>query len=124
MFKIYQKYIIINFLKKFINISLIFLFLIFILSILEEIKFFKDINVSFYYPYFLTFLNVPITLFEIFPFIFLISTQFFFYDLFKKDELNLLKNGLSNFKLIKILFFYLSSLVSLMFSYIIILPHN
>ena len=63
MFKIYQKYIIINFLKKFINISLIFLFLIFILSILEEIKFFKDINVSFYYPYFLNFLNFQITIF-------------------------------------------------------------
>ena len=106
MFKIYQKYIIVNFIKKFINISLIFLFLVFILSILEEINFFKDIDVSFYFPYFLTFLNVPITLFEIFPFIFLISTQFFFYDLFKKDELNLLKkNGLSNLKLIKILFF-------------------
>ena len=107
MFKIYQKYIIINFLKKFINTSLIFLLLIFILNVLEEINFFKDINVNFYYPYFLTFLNTPITLFEIFPFIFLISTQFFFYDLFKKDELNLLKkNGLSNFKIIMILFFF------------------
>ncbi len=105
MFKIYQKYIVINYLKKFVNISLIFLFLLFILSVLEEINFFKDINVDFYYPYFLTFLNVPITLFEIFPFIFLITTQFFFYDLFKKDELNLLKkNGLSNFQFIKILF--------------------
>ncbi len=106
MFKIYQKYIIINYLKKFINTSLIFLLLIFILNVLEEINFFKDLNVSFYYPYFLTFLNIPITLFEIFPFIFLISTQFFFYDLFKKDELNLLKkNGLSNLKIVQILFF-------------------
>ncbi len=106
MFKIYQKYIITNYIKKFINTSLVFLLLIFILNVLEEISFFKDLNVNFYYPYFLTFLNVPITLFEIFPFIFLISTQFFFYDLFKKDELNLLKkNGLSNFKIVKILFF-------------------
>ena len=106
MFKIYQKYIIKNYLKKIINISLIFLLLIFILSILEELKFFKDIESNFLFPYFLTFLNLPITLFEIFPFIFLISAQFFFYDLFKKDELNLLKkNGLSNLKIIKILFF-------------------
>jgi len=106
MFKVYQKYIIINFLKKFINTSLIFLLLIFILNVLEEINFFKDLNIGFYYPYFLTFLNIPITLFEIFPFIFLISTQFFFYDLFKKDEINILKkNGLSNFKIVKILFF-------------------
>ena len=53
----------------------------------------------------MTILNTPITLFEIFPFIFLLTTQFLFYDLFKKDELNLLKkNGLSNLKIIKILF--------------------
>ena len=50
-------------------------------------------------------LNTPITLFEIFPFIFLLTTQFLFYDLLKKDELNLLrKSGLSNLKIIKILF--------------------
>jgi len=57
-------------------------------------------------PYFLTILNAPITLFEIFPFIFLLTTQLLFFDLFRKDELNLLKkNGLSNLKIIKILFF-------------------
>ena len=106
MLKIYQKYIIINFLKKFLNITLIFLSLIFILGILEEINFFKDLDVNFFFPYFLTLLNTPITLFEIFPFIFLISTQFFLYDLFKNEELTLLKkNGLSNFKIVKILFF-------------------
>ena len=86
-------------------ISFIFLSLVIILSILEEISFFKDLNESFLYPYFLTLLSAPITLFEIFPFIFLITTQFLFYDLFKKEELNLLKsNGLSNLKIINILF--------------------
>jgi len=105
MFKIYQKYLIANFLYKFLKVSLIFLSLTFILGILEEINFFKDTNANFFYPYFLTLLNSPITLFEIFPFIFLLSTQFFLYDLFKNDELNLLKkNGLSNMKIIKILF--------------------
>ena len=68
-------------------------------------SFFKNLNVSFLYPYFLTLLGAPITLFEMFPFIFLLSTQFLFYDLFKKEELNILKsNGLSNFRIIKILF--------------------
>ena len=106
MFKIYQKYLINNFLLKFLNISIIFLSLTIILGILEEISFFKDMKVSFLYPYFLTLLNTPMTLFEIFPFIFLLTTQFLFYDLFKRDELNLLKkNGLSNLKIIKILFF-------------------
>ena len=105
MLKIYQKYLITNFLGKFLKISLIFLTLTFILGILEEINFFKDTNAGFIYPYFLTLLNAPITLFEIFPFIFLLSTQFLLYELFKNDELNLLKqNGLNNLKIVKILF--------------------
>ena len=105
MLKIYQKYLITNFLGKFLKISLIFLTLTFILGILEEINFFKDTNAGFIYPYFLTLLNAPITLFEIFPFIFLLSTQFLLYESFKNDELNLLKqNGLDNMKIVKILF--------------------
>ena len=106
MLKIYQKYLINNFLTKFCYISIIFFSLIIILSLLEEISFFKDLEINFLYPYFLTLLNAPITLFEIFPFIFLLTTQFLFYDLFKSDELNLLKkNGLNNLKIVKILFF-------------------
>ena len=106
MLKIYQKYLINNFLIKFFYISIIFFSLIIILSLLEEISFFKDLEINFLYPYFLTLLNAPITLFEIFPFIFLLTTQFLFYDLFKSDELNLLKkNGLNNLKIVKILFF-------------------
>ena len=104
MFKTYEKYIIKNFLNKFLTISLIFFSLIIVLSILEEISFFKKVEINFLTPYLITLLSAPITLFEIFPFIFLLSTQFLFYDLFKKDELNLLKaNGLSNIKIIKIL---------------------
>ncbi len=106
MFKTYEKYIVRNFINKFLAISLIFLSLVIILSILEEISYFKNQEVNFLFPYFVTLLGAPITLFEIFPFIFLISTQFLFYDLFKKDEINLLKtSGLSNLKVIKILFF-------------------
>ena len=69
MLKIYQKYIIKNFLVKFIKVTLVFLSLIYIMGILEEIKFFKDNNTNFFLPYLLTLLNVPITLFETFPFI-------------------------------------------------------
>jgi len=106
MFKIYQKYLIKKFLGKFSKITLIFFSISIILGMLDEINFFKDMDISFYYPYFLTLLNVPITLFEIFPFIFLLTTQFLFFDIFKNDELSLLKtNGLSNLKIIKILFF-------------------
>jgi lipopolysaccharide export system permease protein len=113
MLKIYQKYLINNFLIKFLNISIIFLALTIILGIFEEISFLKDLKLGVFYPYFLTLLNTPITLFEIFPFIFLLTTQFLFYDLFKKDELNVLKkNGLSNLKIIRLLFF-LSILVGI-----------
>ena len=105
MLKTYELYIIRNFLTKFCIISIIFFSLIIILSILEEISFFKNTEVNFLYPYFLTLLGSPITLFEIFPFIFLLSTQFLFYGLFRNQELNLLKiNGLSNLQIIKILF--------------------
>ena len=105
MFKVYQKYLINSFLYKFIYFSLIFFSLSLILNILEEITFFKNIEVPFWYPYFLTALTSPITLFEIFPFIFILTTQFLFYELFKKKELNLLKiNGLNNLKIIKTLF--------------------
>ena len=110
MFKIYQKYLIANFLIKFFYISLIFLSLTFILNILEEISFVKNLDINIWYPYFLTLLNLPITMFEIFPFIFLLTTQFLFYELFKKQEMDLLKkNGLSNLKIIKVLF--LSSII-------------
>ena len=106
MFKIYQKYIIQSFISKFLLITLIFFSLVVIMGSLEEISFSKDLDVNFFTPYFLTLLNAPITLFEIFPFIFLLTTQFLFYDLFKKDELNLLKtSGLNNFSVIKIIFF-------------------
>ena len=105
MFKIYEKYILKKFFIIFFNISLIFFCLAIVLNIFEEISFFKNIDTNPLLPYFLTLLNAPITLFEIFPFIFLISSQFFFYDIYKNEEIILLKNsGLSNLKIIKILF--------------------
>ena len=106
MFKIYERYIQRRFFKKFFLISFAFFTLGIILNIFEEISFFKNLEINFLLPYFLTLLNAPITLFEIFPFIFLISAQFFFYEIIKNDEIIHLKNnGLSNFKIIKNLFF-------------------
>ncbi len=105
MFKIYQKYLIEEFLKKFFIIFFIFFCLTFILTLFEEIKFFEEEEVGIFYPYFLTLINSPTTLFEIFPFIILLTTQFLFYDLNNKDELKLLRtNGLSNTNIIKVLF--------------------
>ena len=104
--KVYQKYIINNFLATFAKIFFIFFSLAFVLSIFEEISFFKDIEISFFVPFFLTLLNVPSILYEIFPFIFLISTQFFFIKLADRHELIAFKNfGLDNTKVLKLISF-------------------
>jgi lipopolysaccharide export system permease protein len=106
MIFIYKKYLIKKFLKKIINVSTIFLSLILILNIFDEISFFENLNVSLLLPFVLTLSNSPSILFEIFPFIFLISSLFFFLDLINNNELEVFKiNGLDNLKIIKILFF-------------------
>jgi len=102
--KTYQQYLIKSLLKNIFLISCIFLILSFVLNILEEIRFFKNLDLGISYSFFLTFLNVPSIVYEIFPFIFLISTQMFFVNLFEKEELIVLKkHGLDNLVLIKIL---------------------
>ena len=104
IFKVYQNYISKQFLLTFIKTVSIFFTLAFILNIFEEINFFKDLDVSIGLPIFLTFLNIPSILFEIFPFIFLITTQFFFIKLIEQNENISFKNfGLSNSKIIKLL---------------------
>jgi lipopolysaccharide export system permease protein len=103
--KTLQFYLISLFLKRILLSSLIFLLLIFILSVFEEISFFKKVDINFLIPYLVAILNAPASLFEIFPFIFLISTQFFFIYIIRKGELDFLKiNGISNLKIIKTLF--------------------
>ena len=102
--KVHKEYIIKLYIKNFLVITLIFASLIFILNVLEEISFFKDLNLNIYYPIFFTLLNVPSILFEIFPFIFLITTQMFFINLYNRNEIILLKNyGVKNFDIIKII---------------------
>ena len=106
MINVYKKYLIKKFLKKIFNVSIVFLFLILILNIFEEISFFEKSEVNFMTPFLLTFLNSSSILFEIFPFIFLISSLLFFLNLINDNELEVFKvNGLSNLKIIKILFF-------------------
>ena len=101
---VHKKYIINLYLKNFLIVTSIFASLIFILNVLEEISFFKYLNLSIYYPLLFTLLNLPSILFEIFPFIFLITTQMFFINLFNKNELVLLKNyGVKNSDIIKII---------------------
>ena len=116
MIKTFEIYLILLFTKKILNVFFIFLALIFILNLFEEINFFKDLQTNIFFPIILSSLNAPATLFEIFPFIFLIGTQFFFLDIIDKNELEILKiNGLSNIRILKTLF-----ITSLLFGFILI----
>ena len=105
--KIYQKNIIYSFFKNIVIVSVVFLSLSFFLNILEEIRLFKNIDGGIQYPILLTFLNLPSIIFELFPFIILISTQLFFLNSFNKSEIIIYKNfGLSNLNIIKIITFF------------------
>ena len=115
--KIYKKHIVNNFIKLLILVSLIFLLLVLLLNLFEELNFFKDTNESLYYPLLLNILNAPSILISIFPFIFLISAQFLLINLIERNELIILKNfGIDNFKLI-----YIISLVSFVASLFLII---
>jgi len=102
--KTYIQFISFSFIKSFLNVFLIMLSLVFILNILQEIEFFNNKNASSIYPVYLSLMNTPSIIFEMLPFIFLISAQFFFIKLFNNDEINIFKySGLKNFKIIYIL---------------------
>jgi len=102
--KTYIKFLSFIFLKSFIYVTLIMLSLIFVLNTLTELEFFKEFNVGINFTLLLSFINSPSMIFEMFPFIFLISTQLFFIKLFNNNELEIFKySGLTNSKILKII---------------------
>ena len=114
--KTYIKFLTKIYFISFFNIFLIAFSLIFILNLLTELDFFKDINVSNYLPIYLSLLNSPSLIFEMFPFIFLIATQLFFHDLNNNNQINTLKySGLKNSKILIII-----NILTLFFGVIII----
>ena len=105
--KTYIKFLINLFNISLLKIFITFFIIILITNILEQVEFFKNIDLSFFYLFFLSLLNTPSVLFEILPFIFLLSTQVFFIHLIDKNELQVFKyTGLNNIKIIKILGLY------------------
>ncbi len=98
------KYLLSLFFKIMLKTIAVFIALIVIFGILDELEFFKNTDIHFIYPIGLSALNSLTILFEIFPFIFLISTQFFFIKLIENNELLVFKySGLNNLKIIKII---------------------
>lgn len=105
--KTYIKFLLNIFLNSFCKVFFIFFMIIFIVNMLDQSNFFKNIDVYFLFPIFLSLLNAPSIIFEILPFIFLISTQFFFIKLIDNNELEIFKySGLNNINIIKIISFF------------------
>ena len=102
--KTYIKFLSKTYLSSFFYVLLIMFSLTFILNLLSELDFFKNENVNNFFPVYLSLLNSPTLIFEMFPFIFLISTQLFFINLFQNNELNIFKySGLKNSKILIII---------------------
>tara|TARA_B100000787_G_scaffold166457_1_gene151729 strand:+ start:1932 stop:3005 length:1074 start_codon:yes stop_codon:yes gene_type:complete len=118
--KTYIKFLLNIFFSSFIKIFFIFFAIILITGIVEEIEFFKGLDEHFLYPMLLSLLNTPSIIFEILPFIFLITTQLFFIKLIDSHELEIFKySGLTNTRIIKIisLFTFLAGILIIIFYY-------
>lgn len=121
MLKIYQKYLITELTFKMFQVAVVFLILGFITGILEEFNFFSGQKVKYYYPFLLVMLNLPSLIYELFPFIVLISVQLLLIKIIENGELIAFKNnGLSNFQIIKII-----SLVTFLFGlFVVVIFYN
>ena len=103
MFKsfIINKYIAREFIKVTLNTIFVFFCLGFIMNLFEEINYFKDLDIGIYVPIMLSSLIVPSLLYNMFPFIILLSGIWFFLKIRKSDEVTAMKvSGMSNFSVI------------------------
>lgn len=104
--KVYLKFFSIIFFRSLFYVFLIMGSLVFLLNLLNELEFFKEKDVGNGYPLFLSLMNSPSQIFEMFPFILLITTQLFFIKLFDNKEIDIFKySGLKNSKILIILSF-------------------
>ena len=96
-----NKYLSKEFIKIVINASLIFFFLGFVMNIFEEVNFFKDIDIGLYTPVSLSLLYTPSLIYNMFPFIILLSGIWFFLKIRKSDEATAINiAGMSNLSII------------------------
>ena len=78
MNKIFYNYLIKGYFKVFTNVLLIFVCLTILLSLFDEIEFFKFLNVSLLLPIRLTFLSIPNLIIELLPFVVFLSSMWYF----------------------------------------------
>ena len=102
--KVYTKFISIIYFKSLFFVFFVITSLVFILNILSELEFFKDESVSINFTLFLSLLNSPALIYEMFPFVLLITVQLFFIKIFENKEIEIFKySGLKNSNIITIL---------------------
>ncbi|WP_440908135.1 LptF/LptG family permease [Candidatus Pelagibacter sp.] len=102
--KVYIKFISSVYFKSLFFVFFVITSLVFILNLLTEIEFFKDENINVSFTLFLSLLNSPALVFEIFPFIILLTVQLFFIKFFENKELDIFRySGLKNSNILIIL---------------------
>ena len=102
--KKYQSYLLSQFIKNFFFVTMMFFCVVIIINIFEEIRFSEKYNAEIYYTIYLSFLNAPSIMFELFPFMFLISVKYFYLNLVEKNELGIFNsNGISKLKIIYVI---------------------
>ena len=102
--RVYINFLSIIFFRSLLFVLMIMFCLVFLLNLLSELEFFKNENVEINFTLFLSLLNSPIQLFELFPFIMLITIQLFFIKIFENREIEIFKySGLKNSSILLIL---------------------
>ena len=120
MNNIILNYLLKNFLKTIFVTVLVFYCFGLILSLFEEIEFFKNINNSLLTPLILTSLQVPSIIVEILPFIIFISSMWFMARIRNnKDLLTLKVFGFSNLKI-----FFILAIISFILGWLILFIVN
>ena len=100
---IINNYLAREFCKVIINMCVAFFCLGFIINLFEEINFFKDLDVGINIPILLSALFVPSMIYNMFPFVILLSGIWFFLKIIKTDEIIAIKiSGMSNFSVIMV----------------------
>ena len=102
--RVYTKFISIIFFKSLLFVFLVMISLVFLLNLLSELEFFKDLDVGINFTIFLSLLNSPTLIFDMFPFLLLVTIQLFFIKIFENKEIEIFKySGLKNTKILQIL---------------------
>ena len=116
--KVYIKFLTILFLKSLIYVTAIMISLVFILNYLGELDFFQKIEIETHFTLFLALLNSPTMVFDMAPFIILITCKFFC-KLFNNNELVTFKySGLNSIiKILVILSFITGIFTTTIFCY-------